>query len=265
MGWRYLRAKKYEKALEQFSKVIAMADHIRSLRDGAECLHRLGRNDEALHFLARAKKIESENPYVLDLEARIYEENGDFGLAYESASIAVIRNPVDWSLQHRIGRILMALGREGEAIRYFEKSVELSPNIFTPRSSLIDAMLDKHVDANQIRYQIEEAKRVARTPRESGVVDNLEARCFIVEGHLDKAAELLERGLAKQVNIVQNSSLLAGVMFKLYAREKDEYPASAYTYIKRARIAIMQGLQQDPEDNKLKEYLERVSCELEKQ
>lgn len=46
------------------------------LRDAAECLHRLNRNEEALKFLARAKERESENPFVLGLESRILEDIG---------------------------------------------------------------------------------------------------------------------------------------------------------------------------------------------
>ena len=74
-----------------------------SLRDAAECLHRLKRDDEALELLAKAKEVESENPFVLDLEARILEARGDYAKAYDSALLASIRNPSDWGFHHRLG------------------------------------------------------------------------------------------------------------------------------------------------------------------
>ena len=115
-GWRLLRFGSYEAALGVLVSILAEREHVASMRDGAECLYRLGRTGEALELLERAKKIESDNPYTLDLEARIYEENGAFEKAEAAARVAVIRNPSSWSLRHRLARILDALGRQAEAV-----------------------------------------------------------------------------------------------------------------------------------------------------
>ena len=61
-GWRLLHAKNYEDALHVFIQVLTEREHVASLRDGAECLYRLGRSTEALELLSRAKLIESDNP-----------------------------------------------------------------------------------------------------------------------------------------------------------------------------------------------------------
>lgn len=76
-GWRLLRYGSYEEALSSFSRVLAVNDrHVASCRDSAYCLYRLGRPQEALEILHQAKYIESDNPFALDLEARIYEGDG---------------------------------------------------------------------------------------------------------------------------------------------------------------------------------------------
>lgn len=251
LGWRYLRAGNYEKALEQFSKVIVLGEHVRSLRDAAECLHELKRDDEALKFLSRAKNVESENPYVLDLEAKIYEGRGEFDLAFAAARIAVIRNPVDWSLHHRIGRILMALNRTNEAVPYFEKAIELSPRHFTARSSLVDALLDLRADLKKIRVQLADAVRSAQTPKEKEVAANLEARYLVLGGNLGEAGKLLESEIAAGRNLIHNLSLLAEIRLSQYHKESDTFPASAKTYLGKAMQAIEQGLRLDQNNKKL--------------
>ncbi|MFA4846312.1 MAG: TIR domain-containing protein, partial [Patescibacteria group bacterium] len=142
IGWRYLRAKDYKTALDYFVKVIAKREHVLSLRDGAECLHQLDRSPEALSFLSRAKKVESENPFVLDLEAKILEKLERYDEAFDAAWLASIRDPGNWSFQHRLGRIRMSQNRASEAVPYFARAVDLDSEQFTPLSSLIDALLD---------------------------------------------------------------------------------------------------------------------------
>ena len=258
LGWRYLRSRNYEKALDQFNKVIALGDHVRSLRDAAECLHELQRDDEALIFLSRAKKIETENAYVLDLEAIIYEGRGQFDLAYAAAKIAVIRNPVDWSLQHRLGRILMALDRVDEAVSFFEKAIELGPRHFTGRASLVDALLDLRVDPKVIRDQLSDAMRSAQTPREKEIAAHLEARCLWQEGKAEEAGKLLEGEITKGKNTTHNFSLLAEIRLHQYYKEKDTFPASADTYRVKAINAIEQGLKLYPDDKTLNDIKARL-------
>ena len=91
MGWSQLRQRNWRKALELFTGIVARREHVASLRDSAECLHRLNRDEEALKFLERAKERESENPFVLDLESRILEDMGRLDAAYDSAELAAAR------------------------------------------------------------------------------------------------------------------------------------------------------------------------------
>ncbi len=258
LGWRYLRLRNYQEALEQFNKVIALGEHVRSLRDAAECLHEMKRDDEALNYLSRAKKIETENAYVLDLEAKIYEGKGQFDLAYDAAKIAVIRNPVDWSLQHRLGRILKVLGRTGEAVSFFEKAIELGPRHFTARSSLVDSLLDLKADTKIIRAQLHAAVRSAQTPREKEIAAHLEARCLFYEGKAGEAGRLLEDEIAKGRITTHNFSLLAEIRLFQYHKEKNTFPASAATYLGKANNAIEKGLELDKNEKTLNDIKARL-------
>lgn len=258
LGWRFLRAKNYDKALEQFIKVINLGEHVRSLRDAAECLYELKKDDEALKFLARAKIVESENPYVLDLEARIYEGKKQFDLAYDAARLAAIRNPVDWSLHHRLGRILVALNRTSDAVPYFKKAIELNQRQFTPRASLVAALLDMKDDPKAVREQLKNAIRSAQTPSEEAIAANLEARCLKNEGKLDEAAKKLEGEISKGKNLIHNNGLLAEIMLAQHYKDKDEFPASAKSFLGKAKQAIEQGLRIDGSDKKLTELKARL-------
>jgi len=102
------------------------------LRDAAECLHRLNRNEEALKFLARAKERESENPFVLGLESRILEDIGKLDAAYDSAELAAARDPLNERLHNRLGVIRVKQGRPHLAISHFQKAIELDPDQFSP-------------------------------------------------------------------------------------------------------------------------------------
>lgn len=88
MGWSLSKQSKPAEALKIFAGIIARREHGASLRDAADCLHRMRRDREALQFLARAKEREPENPFVLDLESRILEDLGELEPAYESALLA---------------------------------------------------------------------------------------------------------------------------------------------------------------------------------
>ena len=48
MGWSQLKQRHWSQALQVFTGIIARREHSASLRDAAECLHRLNRNGEAL-------------------------------------------------------------------------------------------------------------------------------------------------------------------------------------------------------------------------
>ena len=114
-GWRHLKSGDHREALALFTRVLARKeDRVGTLRDAAECLYRLERSNEALEFLERAKAVESDNAYTLELEARIYEDTGEYEKALAAMQLATVRDPGNWSLRHRLARIHHALGNRGK-------------------------------------------------------------------------------------------------------------------------------------------------------
>jgi tetratricopeptide (TPR) repeat protein len=176
-----MRQRNWSKALQLFTAIIARREHVASLRDAAECLHRLRRNEEALRFLERAKERESENPFVLDLESRILEDMGELDAAYDSAQLATIRDPLNARLQNRLGVIRAKQGKPHLAIPHFVKAVELDPDQFSPANSLAAAYLD--IDEwEQAEGLLSELEKKARTPSDLALLAHTKARIAFRKG-----------------------------------------------------------------------------------
>jgi tetratricopeptide (TPR) repeat protein len=157
-----------------------------------------------------------------------------------------------------MGRILIALNRTEEAVSFFQKSIELGPRNFTARSSLIAALFDLKANPETIRSQLVDAKRSAQTPREKEIATHLEARCLFYEGRSDEAGRLLENEIAKGRKTTHNYSLLADISLAQYNRDKDSFPASAETYLGKAKFAIEEGLKLDQYDKTLTDIKSRL-------
>ena len=209
-GWRLLRFGSYEAALDVLVGILAEREHVASMRDGAECLYRLGRTGEALELLERAKKIESDNPYTLDLEARIYEESGAFEKAEAAARVAVIRNPSSWSLRHRLARILNALGRQAEAVGEARESVNLDPAQFVARSTLVSLLLDTG-EIVEAETQVDGLGRLAVDKTHGHVVVHLSARLLFQRGDHEGALRLIQRQVEQGANLAASYGLLGQI------------------------------------------------------
>lgn len=258
-GWRYLRARDFPRALDIFLDILSDSDHVRSLRDAAECLHQLGQSDEALRLLERAVTVESENPYVLDLQARIFEDRKQLSEAFEAASLAAVRDSANWAFHHRLGRILVKQRRPRDSLPHFNRAVELAPEQFTPASSLIAAMLDSGGDANKIYEKLAKLIQVCKTPRDNEIATNLRARLYKIDGKLDEAVKLLEGEIGRGRNLVPNYGVLGEVRLAQCDRDRENYPASANIYREQARTAIERGLEIEPQNEILLSLRERLA------
>ncbi len=242
-GWLRLRRRRLKEALEIFTKIIARREHVASLRDAAECLHRLKRNDEALTFLKRAKARESENPFVLDLESRILEEKGELEPAYESALLASARDPLNGHLHHRLGQIRNKQGLPKLAIPHFEKSIEIDTDQFSPANSLASAYLDTgNVDAAEKMFDSLAAK--ARTPGEQALVTHIKARLAFCNGDLTGSEETLKKEIDRSRNVIPNLGFLSHVELALFDENIIRYPSTAQVALAAAEDAVnkLEGL-----------------------
>lgn len=258
-GWRYLRSKDHDKALSIFATIIAEHNHVASIRDSAECLYALNRNDDALKILQRAKNIESNNPFILDLESRILEEMGQFEEAFEAAKLAVLRDPRRWSFHHRLGRILVKQNKVQDSIEHFRRAKEFDPDQFIPSSSLVSALLDCGYAPTEVRKELNALNAVTRTPRDMEIFKNLESRCLKLEGKIEEAIVILENEIRGGRNIVPNSGILAEIRLIQYENERYSYPANASVYLQQAKEIIGKGLQIEPQNQILLSLQEKLS------
>ena len=236
-GWRHLRHGSYEEALSSFSRVLARNDrHGASFRDSAYCLYRLGRPQEALELLHQAKYIELDNPFTLDLEARIYEEMGKFDDALAAARTAVVRNHLNWALHHRLSRILTALGKRDEALKEAREAVALDPAQFVALSNLMSLLIDDDLVEEASDSQMK-LTTLAVGQREGDICEHIRARIALRKGALHEALELVQRQIAHGRNLAASYGLLGRI--RLVQAEQTVYgSATGKLYLAQAEEAI---------------------------
>ena len=203
----------------------------------ADCLYNVGRPREALEFLSRAKQLESDNPYVLDLESRIYEEAREYEPALSSVNLAIIRNPESPNLHHRQARILSALGRNPEAIWDAGEAVRLDPQHFPARGHFVSLLLDigQHEDAWP---HIAALHELAINESQRQIATHLLARSLYFAGQLDKALAQVDRQISRQVNLAPSYGLLAQIKLTQYGLIQDHSLASAQIILMQAKAAV---------------------------
>jgi tetratricopeptide (TPR) repeat protein len=253
MGWSLLRQHSWSKALQAFTSIVARREHVASLRDAAECLHRLHRNEEALKFLERAKERESENPFVLDLESRILEDMGELEAAYASAELAAARDPLNERMQNRLGVIRIKQRRPHLAIDHFIKSIELDPDQFSPANSLAAAYLD--IDEwEKAEEVLPDLVKKARTPSNFALLAHTKARIAFAKGDFEPAKKLLKTEIAASRNVIPNLGVLVQLECKLFDQNRATFPAIAAVELKEAENALAKILEIDPSN----EFIENL-------
>lgn len=259
MGWSQLKQRHWSQALQMFTGIIARREHSASLRDAAECLHRLNRNEEALEFLARAKGIESENPFVLDLESRILEDMGQLDAAFSSAELAAVRDPLNDRLQNRLGVILIKQRKPHLAINYFISATELDPDLFSPANSLAAAYLeiDEWEKAEELLPDLE---KKARTPSDRALLTHTKARIAFLKKDLAASKQLLKSEIAASRNVIPNLGLLVQVQCGLFDENRLDFPSIASVELKEAENALAKIADLDP-SNEFIENLRRSVAE----
>ena len=245
MGWSLLRQRSWSKALQIYTAIVARREHVASLRDAAECLYRLHRNEEALKFLERAKGRESENPFVLDLESRILEDMGELDAAYDSAELAAARDPLNERFHNRLGVIRIKQRRPHLAIDHFKKSIELDSDQFSPANSLAAAYLD--IDQwEEAEALLPDLEKKARTPSDFALLTHTKARVAFAKGDLASGKKMLKSEIGASRNVIPNLGLLVQVQCGLFDENRLTFPAVASVELKEAENALEKISELDP-------------------
>ena len=252
-GWRYLREGRLKEALEIFAGIIARREHIASLRDAAECLHRLNRNKEALQFLGRAKVRESENPFVLDLESRILEEMDELEPAFKSALLASARDPMNATFHHRLGQIRNKQGKPELSIPHFQKALELDSDRFSPALALASAYLDTYATA-AAESMIDDLEAKARTPKDRSLLEHTKARIAFAKKDLASSETILKSEIAAHRNLVPNLGLFTQVQLAMFDQNVREYPTIASIALNSAKQALSRIEELDPSNRYIETF-----------
>lgn len=263
-GWRLLRQGRHDAALSVLGEILSERDHVASYRDAAECLYHLNRVPEALELLQRSKRIESDNPYTLDLEARIYEEAKEYDLALEAANVAVVRNPRAWGLRHRRARILRALGRNDEALSEATTAVRIDPEQFVSRSTLASLLLDVARNSDATSH-IKRLRHLAVNNMQRQIVVHLQARSLYLAGDLDQSRNLVEGQIRRRVNLAPSFGLLVQIRLAEHARQVNPASASARLLLQQAKSALTDCEAQESHNPNIVSELRSRILELEQQ
>jgi tetratricopeptide (TPR) repeat protein len=218
----------------------------------------LDRNEEALQFLQRAKRQESENPFVLDLESRILEHLGQLTPAYESALLASARDPINAHRQNRLGVIRVKQGAPQLAISHFEKAIELDQDLVSPANSLASAYLDTG-DIGSAERLIPQLKAKARTPSNLSLVRHTEARVAFAKKYLEQSREILKYEVTLIHNVVPNLGLLVRVECAIFDRDLRTFPTMAALSLKSAEAALARIVALDQSN----EFIDALRAEIE--
>ena len=181
---------------------------------------------EALDFLDRAKQVESDNPFVLDLESRILEEMGEFEKALVSARLAAIRDPANWSQHHRQSRILSNLGRLEEAMVEAKEAYRLDPAQFTTLSSLVSLLLEGG-QTDEAKAHFDGLKRLVVNQHQRQICDHLRARVLLQLGDDSASLEIVEEQIRRGQNLAASYGLYARIKLDQLESTSDKASANA--------------------------------------
>ena len=242
-GWRHLRSGDFEKALVIFQSVLGRRPHVASFRDAADCLYRLGRSQEALSLLAQAKDVESENAFVLELEARIHEDAGNYKDALESMQWAAVREPGQWTFRHRLARIQAALGDIEGALEEETEAVRLNPEQFVARSYLVSLLFDaKRLD--EASEELRTLTSLANNEQERTLLDHLRARERYFAGDTEGALVSVQEQVARRRNLAASSGFLAQIRLDQFEALPADQLAIGGIYLLQAEEALKTCVQQ---------------------
>ncbi|MBP8792966.1 MAG: tetratricopeptide repeat protein [Lutibacter sp.] len=99
--------------------------------------------DKALEVITEGRKEFPKSYALLIDEANIYYKKGDNNAFKERLETAIELNPTEPTLYYNVGVMNMGQKKSDEAIKYFNKAIELKPNYSEAYNNIGAAILDK--------------------------------------------------------------------------------------------------------------------------
>lgn len=124
----FLRQQALAEAVDSFGQAVELNSRSAVLRSFfGIALHAIGRVDEAIAQLERARVLDPSNPQPTFQLARLMEERGDLRAAVRFLEAARRRAPTEFSVHFALGRVKVLLGKIVEAAGHFETASHVCP------------------------------------------------------------------------------------------------------------------------------------------
>ncbi|KAA0177779.1 hypothetical protein FNF27_00950 [Cafeteria roenbergensis] len=128
LGMSFLRQQALAEAVDSFGQAVELNSRSAVLRSFfGIALHAIGRVDEAIAQLERARVLDPSNPQPTFQLARLMEERGDLRAAVRFLEAARRRAPTEFSVHFALGRVKVLLGKIVEAAGHFETASHVCP------------------------------------------------------------------------------------------------------------------------------------------
>ncbi|MGN8771449.1 tetratricopeptide repeat protein [Paenibacillus barengoltzii] len=192
LGRLEMSRNQWEPALKWFSLAITeRGDHLPSIRDSAECYYQLGDLTQSEGYVRRAKEIDAMNPFVLQVESKIFEERGDYDSAYYIMSRALSLDKNNPSFNHRMGRIAELKGDTDAAKEHYTMAIKTDSKFFESRLSLVNLKIDLF-EFDGVEDELDALEKIV-PGRKQDVLRNVRAKFLInYKDDLNTAAKLVD-------------------------------------------------------------------------
>ncbi|MEH0697861.1 tetratricopeptide repeat protein [Vibrio owensii] len=181
----------YEEALREY---VELSKAVKSEKLYVKCagiLQVLGKVDDALFYCDNALKINPIYAMALAVKGTLISEKGDNDFALELLKSAEFQDNTDPFIIYNVGVAYLKLREVDEAIRYFEKTIELNSKLSSPHLNLGVCYFNQGVFSKAAKH-IDLALLL-----EPGLPEALSQKGEIKRfyGKLDEATKLFERCL----------------------------------------------------------------------
>jgi adenylate cyclase len=157
-----------------------------------------GTSEDALPAAERALALDPDLPEARCVKARYLENEGREAEAMEEIVAALRLDPESWEVNREAARLMFRLGRIGEAIPYFEKSMDLMNNDFHSGGMLLTCYRGVGDPASVRRISVPTLRRakaaIAKDPANGAALAN-GAAALLAVGENEPAKEWIQRAL----------------------------------------------------------------------
>jgi tetratricopeptide (TPR) repeat protein len=248
-GFMLRRQRQFQEAVKAFQSAIAAGDDSQPLnRDYADCLHRLGRYEDARKRIQRVLQRDPENIFVLDLLARICIDANLLDEA-EKTLTKLQRCDIDERfIHHRKARLLSSKSMWVHALAEAEAACNTGHSPFEAYAQRIDILIERSRFA-EADEQLIDLKRRFRTHNKE-IQIGLNCKLLFRQGKWEEAKAVWDKLEAK------TSAVNLGMLCRILAL-KSKDPA----------VSLLERQQADLEANKLMKPLSPASlgasCDIE--